>query len=88
MKTSIKIERFRITPADPCVMLTFRTGGQVKTIELGEKQLEEIDKTLKSIVMKQFKFEKKTKQFGKDNGAGGPVVTTAPNGPGGPKTSR
>ena len=28
------------------------------------------------------------KQFGKDNGAGGPVVTTAPNGPGGPKTSR
>lgn len=28
------------------------------------------------------------KQFGKENGPGAPVVTTAPNGPGGPKTSR
>jgi len=50
-------------------------GSEVVMIALIKQE----DKTFKDTIMKQ---------FGKDNGAGGPSVNTAPNGPGGPKTSR
>jgi len=78
MKT-VEIERFRLTPFDPVVSVTYREKRELKTVQLGDEEIDKVKELLKEIIMKQ---------FGKDNGPGKPVVNIPDNGPGGPKTSR